>query len=197
MQPSLNAHAASFNALPSEMPSLAVCSSPMLTAGNAGPPAVSHSLSASAGGRPASGRSVRCPPAPTRSPPLPLEHVYTAAGWVGNGPEELTRALLPGGRDRNAASLSEANSGAFVDWSEGSSGDDDDVGEPLEEGEDARTARSVERHLTSSSLWVLSMFAPAAHGAGPAAASNADSGSLATGRSEEHTSNSSHWITVN
>ena len=187
MQPSLNAHAASFNALPSEMPSLAVCSSPMLTAGSAGPPSASHSLSASAGGRLASGRSVRCPPAPTRSPPLPLEHVFTAAGWVGNGLEELTRALLPGGRDRNAASLSDANCGVFVDWSEGSSGDDDDVGEPLEEGEDARTARSVERHLTSSSLWVLSMFAPAAHGAGPAAASNADSGSLATGeRDEEH-----------
>jgi len=124
-----------------------------------------------------SGR-VRCPPAPTRSPPLPPEQVYTAAGWVASGPDELAAALLPAGRA--AALSSDAGSGIFVGWSSGSSEDDEGS-----DGEDSQAARSIQQQLNTSPLWVLGMFTPAApvpvSGAAPPA-----SGSHAGAPENEH-----------
>ena len=165
MQPSLLAPPAAFGAMPVEGPRLGVCPSTMQAAAGGGPVAAAAASAAAGRGSAtqSASRSVRCPPAPTRSPPLPPEHVYGAAGWVASGPEELTKALLPGGRG-GAAALSESENGAFVEWSEGSSDDGEEGGaeSPFEAGEDARTARSVQQQLNASPLWVLSMFAPGA-----------------------------------
>ena len=118
--------------------------------------------------------SVRCPPAPTRSPPLAPDQVYAAAGWVPNGTDELGAALMSAGRERTAGLAGSAagmesdgggGGGIFFGWSSGSSED-----EEFSDGED--TAKTVQQQLNHSPLWVLGMFAPIApapSSGGPAA----------------------------
>ena len=148
--------------LPSAVP---MSSSSGSSSAQALPPAAAPA----AAGAGASGR-VRCPPAPTRSPPLPPDQVYTAAGWVPSGAEELASALLPGGRAGAAGIAGENNgsgggSGIFLGWSSGSSEDEEG-----EEAEEAHAAKAIQQQLNASPLWVLGMFAPADAGTSQAGA---------------------------
>ena len=157
MQPSLIPPSAKPGAHPSAMLPGAMPPCPPMGASAASsaaaPPATFAGAAAGASG--ASGR-VRCPPAPTRSPPLPPEQVYTAAGWVPGAEEQVP---VPGGR---AASLGADNTnGIFFGWSSGSSADE----EENDEHEDAQSAKAVQQQLNASPLWVLGMFTPAGSGA--------------------------------
>lgn len=93
---------------------------------------------------------VRHPPPPSRSPPLPPEHIYFAAGWV-SGADDLADAAQA--RVANAAANGDGHL-AFMDWSSASSEDDDEA------ACDRIAAKKVQDQLDSSPLWILSMFAP-------------------------------------
>ena len=167
---------------PSPPPPLGVAASPMVASHNgpAGGGGASSAPSAATGRE--SGR-VRCPPAPSRSPPLPPEQVYTAAGWVAGG-EELGAALLSAGRGNATASVggdgASGASGLFLGWSSGSS-EDEEADEEAEAS--ANTAKAVQSQLNSNPLWVLGMFAPSVDGNAKAGADSSDTAASAAAAS--------------
>ena len=97
-------------------------------------------------------RGIRCPPAPSQSPPLPPERVYCMAGWIPSEADHLARSLLPSELEQGA-SLSEQGT-TFMNWSSGSSVADDDC----DEGDANATAKSVQQQMNASPLWVLKWF---------------------------------------
>jgi exosome complex exonuclease RRP6 len=104
--------------------------------------------------------SVRRPPTPSRSPPLSVDHLYEAAGWVSRGAGEIASALMADGNGRQRVAVSAgASAGLFDGWTSGSSSEEDEA---------AVTAQGVEAQLNISPLWVLDMFAPPGKGAAKA-----------------------------
>jgi len=119
------------------------------------------------GATPDGSTSVRQPPTPSRSPPLHVDHLYEAAGWVSRGAGEIASSLLPGGGRQGAmiAPGGAPGGGLFEGWSDGSSSEDD---------KEAATAQGIQAQLSISPLWVLDMFAPPARADEAVAAHNAN-----------------------
>jgi len=98
--------------------------------------------------------SVRRPPSPSRSPPLDVDALYEAAGWVSQGAGELASVLMKSGNTKSSMAVpsgSREGGGLFDGWSTGSSSEEDD---------DAAVAQGIQAQLNISPLWILDMFAP-------------------------------------
>eukprot|EP00965_Chrysotila_dentata_P147477 4868691-Pleurochrysis_carterae.AAC.1 len=60
----------------------------------------------------ASSCRVRCPPSPSRSPPLHVDELYISAGWVSADAGQLAAAMLPGGGGSRSAMLAGGAAGS-------------------------------------------------------------------------------------
>jgi exosome complex exonuclease RRP6 len=126
----------------------------------ASPPRLPCLAASGAGGGGAGVGSVRRPPTPSRSPPLDVDNLYDAAGWVSRGAGEIASTLLSTGRQGVGVSpggAGGAGAGLFDGWSSGSSSEEDEA---------AATAQGIHAQLDISPLWVLDMFAPPAKSGG-------------------------------
>jgi len=120
----------------------------------------SHMTPPAAGTAPPSACRVRCPPSPSRSPPMHIEQLYAAAGWLSN-PPTTEHAVHGNSSARSASGRSVvlscgSGSGLFSSYSSGSSDDE----EP-ESAAAKASAKSIQaKFSTSPPLWVLGLFAP-------------------------------------